>query len=157
MCKVNSGSLFIKVFVELVLVICFHLVIFIIIIPARIVLTSISQSVHRQIDGTAGVLRTGSYLSNPEALAVICVRNGVISVGHLTTSISSVCRSQGARRVSHHTVARVNLRRLTVMLASSASSSSVASDKDRIPGTTSCKIFPTFAGLVFPNVPTKAA
>jgi hypothetical protein len=117
--------------------------------------TVVSKQTSRHCFGS--VARTGSYFSNPEALAVIWVRKGVISVGHLTTSISSVCRSQGARRVSQYTVAKVDLRRLTVMLASSASSSSVASDKDRIPGTTSCKIFPTFAGLVFPNVPTKAA
>jgi len=34
---------------------------------------------------------TGSYFSKAAALAVICVRKGVISVGHLTTRVSSVC------------------------------------------------------------------
>jgi hypothetical protein len=49
MCKVNSGLLFVKVFIELVLVIRFHLVIFII-IPARIVLISIPRLANRQVD-----------------------------------------------------------------------------------------------------------
>jgi hypothetical protein len=62
MCKVNSGLLFIKVFIELVLVIRFHLVIFIIIVT-RIVLILTLRLANRQVGSAFSRLHVQDRIS----------------------------------------------------------------------------------------------
>lgn len=60
--KINSGLLFVKVFIELVLVIRLHLVIFII-IPARIVLILTLRSANRQVGSAFSRLHVQDRIS----------------------------------------------------------------------------------------------